>query len=75
MFHTIEFAAEGVVDLEGKPSEWLKQMVVGKGMRIRAELRPHIVEMPDGPVEVADLFFDDGTTARDVPYERFSFVE
>jgi hypothetical protein len=33
------------------------------------------VEAEDGPVEVADLFFQDGTTTRGIRFASFSFVE
>jgi len=33
------------------------------------------METEDGPVEVADLFFADGTTTRRVRFESFSFVD
>jgi hypothetical protein len=34
-----------------------------------------VVETASGPVEVADLYFADGTTSRSVPFEDFTFVE
>jgi hypothetical protein len=33
-----------------------------------------VVETDDGPVEVADLFFADGTTTRSVRFEAFAFA-
>jgi hypothetical protein len=33
------------------------------------------VESEDGPVEVADLFFEDGAATRRVPFAWFTFVE
>jgi hypothetical protein len=33
------------------------------------------VETPEGPVEVADLFFEYGTATRRVPFAYFAFVE
>ena len=34
-----------------------------------------MLDTNDGPVEVADLFFEDGTTTRKVPFTYFAFVE
>jgi hypothetical protein len=34
-----------------------------------------VVEAPDGPVEVADLFFADGTTVCGVPFAAFHFAD
>ncbi len=45
-----------------------------KGTRVRAQVKPYVVEADDGPVEVADLFFEDGTATRAVPFALFSFV-
>ena len=35
----------------------------------------HVIETVLGPAEVADLFFDDGTATRDIPFGRFAFCE
>jgi hypothetical protein len=42
---------------------------------MRAQIKPHVVETEDGLVEVADLFFEDGTTTSQVPFQYFRFVE
>ena len=34
-----------------------------------------MVETSTGPVEVADLFFEDGTATRGVPFACFCFLE
>jgi hypothetical protein len=75
MYHTIEFADDLIVDLEISPKHWLERMVVRKGTRLQAQIKPYVVETDDGPVEVADLFFEDGTTTRMVRCESFSFAE
>jgi hypothetical protein len=41
----------------------------------QAQIKPYVVEAENGLVEVADLFFADGTATRRVPFELFSFVE
>jgi hypothetical protein len=75
MYHTLEFRLNFVLDLETSPSNWLQQLNIKQGVRLKAQLRPYVVEIEDGPVEVADLFFEDGTTARAVVFACFSFVD
>ena len=75
MYHTIEFAQELTVDLEISPKHWLERLLIRRGTRMQAQIRPYVVETADGLVEAADLFFDDGTTTRMVPFESFSFVD
>lgn len=75
MYHTIEFVKEVLVDLETSPKHWLEQMLIRCGTRLQAQIKPYVVEAENGLVEVADLFFADGTTTRRVPFELFSFVE
>ena len=75
MYHTIKFNGELTVDLEVSPKQPLERLRIRKGTRLTAEVKPHVVEMPDGPVEVADLFFVHGTVTRSVPFDLFSFVD
>jgi hypothetical protein len=75
MYHTIEFAVEFVADLERSPKHRLEQLLVPRGTRLRAQLKPSVVETAGGPVEVADLFFEGGTATRTVPFAYFAFVE
>ena len=75
MYHTIQFAAEFVADLEVSPKHLLERTVLKPGSRLRAQVRPYVIETDEGPVEVADLFFEDGTTTRWVPFAYFAFVE
>ena len=75
MYHTIEFVVDFVADVEVSPRKPLEQMRIHAGSRRRAQLRPHVVETTQGPVEVADLFFEDGTTTRMIAYSCFSLVE
>jgi hypothetical protein len=42
---------------------------------MQAQIKPYVIETEYGPVEVADLFFADGTTARRVPFGSFAFAE
>jgi len=59
----------------GSPKQPLEQLRIGKGTRLNAQLKPCVMETSDGPVEVADLFFDNGATARSMPFDLFSFVD
>ncbi|MCI0460141.1 MAG: hypothetical protein L0Z62_24580 [Gemmataceae bacterium] len=74
MYHTIEFLEEYAGDLEVSHKQRLERVQLRAGTRLRVQLKPHVVETSDGPVEVADLFFEDGTATRGVPFSLFSFV-
>ena len=75
MYHTIEFKDAFTADLEVSPTQPLERLRVRQGTRASVQLKPYVVETPDGLIEVADLFFADGTTTRAVPFDRFSFVD
>jgi hypothetical protein len=75
MYHAIEFCSAFIADLEVSPNQRLERLRIRKGTRARVHLLPYVEETPRGPVEVADLCFDDGTLVRQVRYERFRFVE
>jgi hypothetical protein len=75
MYHSIEFRLPFTADLEISPKHRVERLLIRKGMQVRAELHARVVEMADGPVEVADVYFEDRTVTRSVPYERFRFVE
>ena len=75
MYHTIEFGKPLTLDLEISRKQPLEQVAIEKGTRLRAQVRPRILETKGGPVEAADLFFEDGTTSRSVPFASFSFVD
>ena len=75
MYHTIEFDEPLTLDLETSPRHPLERVSIRKGARLRAEIKPYVVETEDGPAEVADLFFEDGTATRGVRFASFSFVE
>jgi hypothetical protein len=75
MYHTLEFLGDFTIDLQISPRQPLERMVVHKGSRLVAQLRPYVVEAEGGPVEVADLFFEDGSSSIAVRFECFSFVD
>jgi hypothetical protein len=75
MFHTLQFAVAVTVDLEISPKHHLERLLIEQGTRVRAQIKPYVVETDDGLIEVADLFFEDGTTTRRMPFENFTFVD
>lgn len=75
MYHIIEFAADMWADLERSPKQPLERVQLRRGTRMRAQIRPHVIETLAGLVEMADLFFEDGTAARNIPFCRFAFTE
>ncbi len=75
MYHSLEFHTELTVDLEISPKHYLERLRIHKGTRLKAQLKPQVVETLDGPTEVADLFFEDGSVTRRVPYAVFRLAE
>ena len=75
MYHTIEFTIDSTINVEVSPKHWLERVLVRKGTRRQAQLKPYVIETQDGLIEVADLFFDDGTATRRVRFESFAFVD
>jgi hypothetical protein len=75
MFHTIEFATDIWVDLEWSPKQPLERVRLRRGTRTRAQIQPRVIETANGPMESADLFFENGTVGRSVPFAHFTFAE
>jgi len=75
MYHTIVFRAHGLVELEMPGKARLVQVLMKVGVRVRAKIKPYVVESAQGPVEVADLFSEDGSVARAVRFAFFRFVD
>jgi hypothetical protein len=75
VYHTIQFMVEFEATLEVSRKLPLERVRIRKGELLDAQLRPHVVETDDGPIEVADLFFVDGSVTRDVPFGSFTFVD
>ncbi len=75
MFHTIVFSTDVRADLESSPKEPLRKVRIRSGTRLKAQIKPYVVEGKEGPIEVADLFFAGGATTRKVPFECFSLVD
>jgi hypothetical protein len=75
MYHSILFTGDLLVDVEVSPRRPLEHLLIRAGTRLRSQVKPYVVETDSGPVEVADLFFEDGTTTRRVPFACFLFAE
>jgi hypothetical protein len=75
VYHTIQFAVEFVADLEVSRKQPLERVRIRKGNRLQAQLKPYVIATDAGPVEVADLYFEDGSMTRRVPFAYFAFVE
>jgi hypothetical protein len=75
MYHTIQFCAEFVALPEVVPQGQRRRDLIRKGDRLKARVRPYVVETRRGPAEVADLIFEDGSMTRRVPYRCFAFVD
>jgi hypothetical protein len=75
MYHSIEFRLKGLAALETPGSARLEKVVIRPGTRLRALVKPHVVESNLGPVDAAYLFLDDGSVARGVRFASFSFLD
>ena len=75
MYHNIEFRPKGLAELEVPGKQPLERLVIKQGTHLSAEIKPYVVETKRGPVEVADLFLEDGSIARAVRFATFRFVD
>lgn len=75
MLHTIEFRWVVLADLDRADYAFPQKVVIKEGTRLVADIKPYVAESEDGPVEVADLLLEDGSTARAVRYAAFQFLD
>jgi hypothetical protein len=75
MYHRIEFCTAFVVDLVVSARQRMERVRIEQGMRAYASVHPYVIETGRGPVEAADLWFEDGSVARGVRYEQFRFTD
>jgi hypothetical protein len=75
MYHTIEFSLGVWADLEIPGRARLEQILIAPGARLRARVKPYVVESSLGPAEVADLFLEDESIARSVSFACFHFAD
>ena len=57
------------------PKQPRERLSIRKGTRRQVQIKPYVAETDDGLVEMADLFFEDGTATRRVRFASFSFVD
>ena len=75
MYHLIKFNLDTTLDFEVSAKQPLERVRLRKDTYVHAQVRPYVVESDWGPVEVADLFLEDGSATRAVPFACFAFVE
>jgi len=75
MLHTIEFRWVVLADVDRADYAFPQKVVIKEGTRLQAEIKPYVAESDDGPVEVADLTFEDGSIARAVRFAAFRFLD
>lgn len=74
MDHLIEFRTAFTADFEVPSRQRLERLRLPKWTRALVGLRPYVVETAGGPVEMADLYFPDGSVARGIRFAQFRFV-
>lgn len=75
MYHTIDFVTDWWADLGRRRGQRLEHVLLRRGTRRRACIRPHLIDKRRGFPEVIDLRFEDGTTAFDVSSSAFAFAD
>jgi len=73
MYHTLRFRQNHELDLQVPGRPRLEKVLVHKGDRIEAQLRPFVREEEEGPVEMADLYLNGGGALLAVPMAAFCF--
>jgi hypothetical protein len=75
MYHSIEFKRDLLAELDVPGQGRTPRVLIDKGTRFKAEIRPYVVESAMGPIEVADLLLEDDTVARKVAFASFRFLD
>jgi hypothetical protein len=75
MYHNITLADDLLIHFAYAPSGRRGRLLIPRGIPRRAHVRPYVVDTEDGPVEVADLFFEDGPATHMLRCECFAFVD
>ena len=75
MLHRIEFRWLVLAEIDRPEYALLQRIVIKEGTRLSAKIKPYMAESPDGPIEVADLYLEDGSVARAVRFAAFRFLE
>jgi hypothetical protein len=75
MFHAIEFRGVVFTEVDRPGYALLEWDLIKEGTRLQAEIKPYVTESDEGPIEVADLIFEDGSVAREVRFATFRFLD
>src|SRR5439155_23731759 len=75
MLHRIEFRWLVLAEIDRPEYALLQRIVIKEGTRLSAKIKPYVAESPDGPIEVADLYLEDGSVARAVRFAAFRFLD
>jgi hypothetical protein len=75
MTHRVEFRWLVLAEVERPEYAYPQRVIIKEGTRLTAHIRPYVVESPEGPVEVADLYLEDGGIARAVRFAAFRFLD
>ena len=75
MYHSIEFKRNLLAELDIPGEGRTPRVLIDKGTRLKAEIRPYVVESVLGPIEAADLLLEDGTIAHSVAFASFRFLD
>ena len=75
MFHAIEFRGVVFAEVDRPGYAVLEWILIKEGTRLWANIRPYVTESDEGPIEVADLFLEDGSIARGVQFASFQFLD
>ena len=75
MYHSIEFKRDLLAELDIPGEGRTPRVLIDKGTRLKAEIRPYVVESVLGPIEAADLLLEDGTIAHSVACASFRFLD
>jgi hypothetical protein len=75
MTHRVEFRWLVLAEIDRPEYAYPQRVIIKEGTQLAARIRPCVTESPDGPVEVADLTLEDGSTARAVRFAAFRFLD
>jgi hypothetical protein len=75
MIQPIEFRWLVVAEIDGSEYGLMQSVVIKVGTRLSAKVEPYVVASPDGPIEVADLYLEDGSVVRAVRFAAFHFLD
>ena len=75
MLHRIEFRWLVLAEIDRPEYALMQRIVIKEGTQFSAKIKPYVAESPDGPIEVADLYLDDGSVLRAVRFAAFRFLD